>query len=209
MKKNNLVFLALLFVSALNFSACKNDASVSKTFKGKYNVKVTEINLKDMENASVQIKTELEKGKKELHEGLEKAQKELDGEVNVEIDGKKVDLKNLIGEVGQGLEKVMDGVGDIGNGLGSGISELLIKNTAFQVDFRDDGVLAIGSDNNKFNFSTKHLTWAVQDGRLIIKDKDKDKDKSNDDFSFELKAKNDKEWELVSDKISLSLSKTK
>jgi hypothetical protein len=205
MKKNCFLFVPLLFMSAFFFSSCKNDTSLSNTFKGKYNVKVSEINLKDLENASVQIKTELENGKKELHEGLEKAQKELDDEVNVEINGKKVDLKGLIGEVGQGLEKVMEGVGDIGNGLGGEISELLIKNTAFQVDFRDDGVLAIGSDNEKFNFSTKHLTWEVKDGKLIIKDKEK----SNEDFSFELKSKNDKEWELVNDKIKLFLSKTK
>jgi hypothetical protein len=99
----------------------------------------------------------------------------------------------------------MDGLGDMGNGLGKGISELLIKNTNFQVDFRDDGVLAIGSDNNKFNFSSKNLTWEVKDGKLIIKDKDK----SKEDFSFELTSKNDKEWELVSDKIKLSLNKIK
>jgi hypothetical protein len=158
-----------------------------------------------LEDASKQVKEEIEKGKIELHGDLEKAQAELDKEVNIEIDGKKVDLKEALGDMSQGLEKMMDGLGDLGNGLGSGISELLIKNTAFQVDFRDDGVLAIGSDNNKFNFSSKHLTWEVKDGKLIIKDKEK----SNDDFSFELKSKNDKEWELVSDKITLFLSKTK
>jgi hypothetical protein len=147
----------------------------------------------------------MEKGKVELHGDLEKAQAELDKEVNIEIDGKKVDLKEALGDMSQGLEKMMDGLGDMGNGLGKGITELLVKNTAFQVDFREDGVLAIGSDNNKFNFSSKHLTWAVQDGKLIIKDKEK----SDIDFSFELKPKNDKEWELVSDKISLVLSKAK
>jgi uncharacterized protein YlxP (DUF503 family) len=190
-------------MGTLAFTSCKNDASVSNSLKGKYNVKVSEINLKDLEDASKQVKEEIEKGKIELHGDLEKAQADLDKEVNIEIDGKKVDLKEALGDMSQGLEKMMDGLGDLGNGLGSGISELLIKNTAFQVDFRDDGVLAIGSDNNKFNFSSKHLTWEVKDGKLIIKDKEK----SNDDFSFELKPKNDKEWELVSDKITLFLSK--
>jgi hypothetical protein len=205
MKKNILTFLVLFLASVFALTSCKNDASLSSTFKGKYNVKVSEINLKELEEAAVQVKTDLAKGKQELREELEKAQKELDGEINVEVDGKKVDLKGLMGEVGQGLEKIMDGVGDIGNGLGSGISELLIKNTAFQVDFREDGVLAIGSDNDKFNFSTKHLTWEIKDGKLIIKDKDE----SKEDFSFELKPKNDKEWELVSDKIKLTLNKEK
>lgn len=108
-----------------------------------------------------------------------------------------------MGEVGQGLEKVMEGLGDMSNGLGKGITELVVKNTTFQVDFRDNGVLAIGSDNDKFNFSSKNLTWTIDNERLVIKDKDDNKE----DFSFELKAKNDKEWELVSDKITLSLSK--
>jgi uncharacterized protein YlxP (DUF503 family) len=203
MKKNSFVFSVLFLMGTLAFTSCKNDASVSNSLKGKYNVKVSEINLKDLEDASKQVKEEIEKGKIELHGDLEKAQADLDKEVNIEIDGKKVDLKEALGDMSQGLEKMMDGLGDLGNGLGSGISELLIKNTAFQVDFRDDGVLAIGSDNNKFNFSSKHLTWEVKDGKLIIKDKEK----SNDDFSFELKPKNDKEWELVSDKITLFLSK--
>jgi uncharacterized protein YlxP (DUF503 family) len=203
MKKNSFIISVLFLMGTLAFTSCKNDASVSNSLKGKYNVKVSEINLKDLEDASKQVKEEIEKGKIELHGDLEKAQADLDKEINIEIDGKKVDLKEALGDMSQGLEKMMDGLGDLGNGLGSGISELLIKNTAFQVDFRDDGVLAIGSDNNKFNFSSKHLTWEVKDGKLIIKDKEK----SNDDFSFELKPKNDKEWELVSDKITLFLSK--
>jgi hypothetical protein len=57
----------------------------------------------------------------------------------------------------------------MGNGFGKGISELLIKNTTFQVDFRDNGVLAIGSYNNSFNFSAKNLLWEIKDGKLIIK----------------------------------------
>jgi hypothetical protein len=205
MKKNNFVFSVLFLMGTLAFTSCKNDASVSNSLKGKYTVKVSEINLKDLEDASKQVKEEIEKGKIELHGDLEKAQAELDKEVNIEIVGKKVNLKEALGDMSQGLEKIMDGLGDMGNGLGSGISELLIKNTAFQVDFRDDGVLAIGSDNNKFNFSSKNLMWEVQDGKLIVKDKDKNKE----DFSFELKSKNDKEWELVSDKITLFLSKKK
>jgi hypothetical protein len=205
MKKNSLVFSALFLMSVVSFSSCKNDESLSNTFKGKYSVKVKDINLKDLEKASEQVKTELEKGKKELHENLNKAQEELDKEVNVEINGKKANLKELMGEMGQGLEKVMDGLGDMGSGLGKGISELVIKNTTFQVDFREDGVLAIGSDSNSFNFSAKNLTWHIKDGKLIIQDKDQ----KNDDFSFELKAKNDKEWELISDKISLLLNKVK
>jgi PBP1b-binding outer membrane lipoprotein LpoB len=204
MKKNSLVF-ALFLMGTLVFTSCKNDVSVSNSIKGKYNVKVSEINLKDLEDASKQVKEEIEKGKVELHGDLEKAQAELDKEVNIEIDGKKVDLKEALGDMSQGLEKMMDGLGDMGNGLGKGITELVIKNTNFQVDFREDGVLAIGSDNNKFNFSSKNLTWEIKDGKLIIKDKDK----SKEDFSFELKSKNDKEWELVSDKITLSLNKTK
>jgi hypothetical protein len=116
-----------------------------------------------------------------------------------------VDLKEAMGKMSDGLEKMMDGLGDMGNGLGKGITELIIKNTNFQVDFRDDGVLAIGSDNEKFNLSSKHLTWEVKDGKLIIHDKDKNKE----DFSFELKSKNDKEWELVNDKITLLLNKKK
>ena len=123
--------------------------------------------------------------------------------MNIEINGKKADLKELMGEVGQGLEKVMEGLGDMSNGLGKGITELVVKNTTFQVDFRDNGVLAIGSDNDKFNFSSKNLTWTIDNERLIIKDKDDNKE----DFSFELKAKSDKEWELIGDKITLSLSK--
>jgi hypothetical protein len=205
MKKNSLVFSVLFLMGVVSFSSCKNDESLSKTFKGKYSVKVKEINLKDLEKASVQMKTELEKGKKELHDNLEQAQEELDKEVNVEINGKKANLKELMGEMGQGLEKVMDGLGDMGNGLGKGISELVIKNTTFQVDFRDDGVLAIGSNSNSFNFSAKNLTWEIKDGKLIIQDKDQ----KNDDFSFELKAINDKEWELISDKMTLVLNKTK
>ena len=205
MKKNNLVSLLLLLMGVLAFSSCKNDASLSNIFKGKYSVKVKDINLKDLENASKQVKTELEKGKKELHDNLEHAQEELDKEVNVEIDGKKANLKELIGEMGQGLEKVMDGLGDMGNGLGKGISELVIKNTTFQVDFRDDGVLAIGSNSNSFNFSAKNLTWEIKDGKLIIQDKEQ----KNDNFSFELKAKNDKEWELISDKMTVVLNKAK
>jgi hypothetical protein len=205
MKNNCFVFSALFLMGALAFTSCKNDVSVSNSLKGKYNVKVSEINLKDLEDASKQIKEEMEKGKVELHGDLEKAQAELDKEVNIEIDGKKVDLKEALGDMSQGLEKMMDGLGDMGNGLGKGITELVIKNTNFQVDFRDDGVLAIGSDNKSFNVSSKHLTWEVKDGKLIIKDKDK----SKEDFSFELKAKNDKEWELISDKIKLSLNKTK
>ena len=205
MKKNSLVFSVLLLMSVLTFSSCKNDTSLSNTFKGKYNVKVSEINLKDLEDASKQAKEEIEKGKIELHGDLEKAQKELDGEVNVEIDGKKVDLKEAMGKMGEGLEKMMDGLGDMGDGFGKGISELLIKNTNFQVDFRDDGELAIGSDDNHFNFSSKKLSWEVKDGKLIIKDKDQNKE----DFSFELTSKNDKEWELVNDKITLLLNKTK
>jgi uncharacterized protein YlxP (DUF503 family) len=205
MKKNSLVFSVLLLMGVLVFSSCNNDASVSNTLKGKYNVKVSEINLKDLEDATKQAKEEIEKGKIELHGNLEKAQAELDKEVNIEIDGKKVDLKEAMGEMGQGLEKMMDGLGDMGNGIGKGITEMLVKNANFQVDFRDDGVLAIGSDNDKFNFSSKNLTWEVKDGKLIIHDKDK----SKEDFSFDLKSKNDKEWELVNDKIKLSLNKTK
>jgi uncharacterized protein YlxP (DUF503 family) len=205
MKKNSLIFSALFLVGALAFTSCKNDASVSNSIKGKYNVKVSEINLKDLEDASKQAKEEIEKGKIELHGNLEKAQAELDKEVNIEIDGKKVDLKEALGDMSQGLEKMMDGLGDMSNGLGKGITELVIKNANFQVDFREDGVLAIGSDSNKFNFSSKHLTWEVKDGKLIIKDKEK----NNDDFSFELKSKNDKEWELVNDKITFLLNKTK
>ena len=123
--------------------------------------------------------------------------------MNIEINGKKADLKELMGEVGQGLEKVMEGLGDMSNGLGKGITELVVKNTTFQVDFRDNGVLAIGSDNDKFNFSSKNLTWTIDNERLIIKDKDDNKE----DFSFELKTKSEKEWELIGDKITLSLSK--
>jgi hypothetical protein len=205
MKKNNFVYITLLFISALFFSACKNDESLSKTFKGRYTVKVTDINLKELEEASKQVKTELEKGKIELHGELEKAQAELDKEVNIEIDGKKANLKELIGEVGQGLEKVMDGFGDIGNGFGKGISEIIIKNTTFQVDFRDNGELAVGSDNEHFNFSSKKLTWEVKDGKLLIKDTDPKKD----NFSFDLKTKNEKEWELSSDKMTLVLNKIK
>ena len=203
MKKYSFVVMVLLVVGTLFIVSCKNDASLSHQIKGKYDVKVTDINLKDLEEASKQAKSELEKGKKELRENLEQAQADLDKEVNIEIDGKKADLKELMGEVGQGLEKVMDGLGDMSNGLGKGITELIVKNTTFQVDFRDNGVLAIGSDNDKFNFSSKNLTWAIDNERLVIKDKDDNKE----DFSFELKAKNDKEWALVGDKITLSLSK--
>jgi hypothetical protein len=56
MKKNNLGFMVLLLVSAFALSSCKNDKSLSNTFKGKYDVKVTEINLKDLKNASKQVK---------------------------------------------------------------------------------------------------------------------------------------------------------
>ena len=195
--------MVLLIVGTLFIFSCKNDASLSHQLKGRYDVKVTDINLTELEEASKQAKSELEKGKKELRENLEQAQADLDKEVNIEIDGKKADLKELMGEVGQGLEKVMDGLGDMSNGLGKGITELIVKNTTFQVDFRDNGVLAIGSDNDKFNFSSKNLTWAIDNERLVIKDKDDNKE----DFSFELKAKNDKEWALVGDKITLSLSK--
>jgi hypothetical protein len=203
MKKKSLVFMVLLLMSVFSFTSCKNDASLSNTFKGKYDVKVSDINLKELEQTSIQVKAELEKGKKELREGLENAQKELDGEVNVEIDGKKIDLKEYIGEMGQGLDKVLDGVSDISNGLGNGISELLIKNTNFQVDFREDGVLEIGSDKNTFNFSSKHLTWEVIDGKLIIKDKDENKE----NFSFDLKTENNKDWELIHEKIKVTLTK--
>lgn len=203
MKKNSFVVMLLLIVGTLFIFSCKNDASLSHQLKGRYDVKVTDINLTELEEASKQAKSELEKGKKELRENLEQAQADLDKEVNIEIDGKKADLKELMGEVGQGLEKVMDGLGDMSNGLGKGITELIVKNTTFQVDFRDNGVLAIGSDNDKFNFSSKNLTWAIDNERLVIKDKDDNKE----DFSFELKAKNDKEWALVGDKITLSLSK--
>jgi hypothetical protein len=205
MKKNNFIAIMLLFMGILSLSSCKNDASVSKTFAGKYTVKVTEINLKDLEKASEQMKTDLEKGKKELHDNLEKAQAELDKEVNIEIDGKKVDLKDALGEMGQGLEKVMDGFGDMGSGLGKGFTEMLIKNINFQVDFRDDGSLFIGSDNKNINFSAKKLTWEVNNGKLIVKNKDKE----DETFTFDLTAKSDKEWELVSDKISLVLNKLK
>ena len=203
MKKNSFVVMLLLIVGTLFIFSCKNDASLSHQLKGRYDVKVTDINLTELEEASKQAKSELEKGKKELRENLEQAQADLDKEVNIEIDGKKADLKELMGEVGQGLEKVMDGLGDMSNGLGKGITELIVKNTTFQVDFRDNGVLAIGSDNDKFNFSSKNLTWTIDNERLVIKDKDDNKE----DFSFELKAKNDKEWALVGDKITLSLSK--
>lgn len=203
MKKNSFVVMLLLIMSTLFIFSCKNDASLSQKLKGKYDVKVTDINLKELEEATKQAKSELEKGKKELRENLEQAQADIDKEVNIEINGKKADLKELMGEVGQGLEKVMDGLGDMGNGLGKGITELVVKNTTFQVDFRDNGVLAIGSDNDKFNFSSKNLTWTIDNERLIIKDKDDIKE----DFSFELKAKSDKEWELIGDKITLSLSK--
>ncbi len=99
----------------------------------------------------------------------------------------------------------MDGLGDMSNGLGKGITELVVKNTAFQVDFRDNGVLAIGSNNDRFNFSSKNLTWAIENGKLIIHDKDQ----SKEDFSFELKAKNEKEYELINDQITLVLIKLK
>jgi hypothetical protein len=147
----------------------------------------------------------LEKGKIELRGDLEKAQAELDKEVNIEIDGKKANLKELIGEVGQGLEKVMDGFGDISNGFGKGISEIIIKNTTFQVDFRDNGELAVSSDNQHFNFSSKKLTWEAKDGKLLIKGTGQNKD----NFSFDLKAKNDKEWELSSEQMTLVLNKIK
>lgn len=205
MKKNNFVVIVLFLMSALSISSCKNDSSLSTKLKGRYDLKVTDINLKELEEASKQAKSELEKGKKELRENLEKAQADIDKEVNIEIDGKKADLKELMGQVGQGLEKIMDGLGDMGSGLGKGISELVIKNTTFQVDFRDNGVLAIGSDNDKFNFSAKNLTWSIENGRLVIHDKDQNKE----DFSFELKAKNDKDWELIGDKMTVSLSKIK
>lgn len=205
MKKSKVLFIVQLLIIALAMTSCKSDASLSETLKGRYNVKVTDINLKDLEKASKEAKTELEKGKKELHDNLEKAQEELDKEVNVEINGKKASLKDVMGEVGQGLEKVMDGLGDMSNGLGKGITDLIVKNTTFQVDFRDNGVLAIGSDNDKFNFSSKNLTWLIKDGKLIIHDKED----NEEDFSFELKAKNEKEWELINDKIKLDLSKTK
>lgn len=205
MKKYSFVVIVLLVLSTLFIVSCKNDASLSHQLKGRYDVKVTDIDLKELEEASKEAKSELEKGKKELREELEKAQADIDKEVNIEINGKKADLKELMGEVGQGLEKVMDGLGDMGNGLGKGITELVVKNTTFEVDFRDNGVLAIGSDNDKFNFSSKNLTWTIENERLIIKDKDDNKE----DFSFELKAKSDKEWELISDKITLSLSKKK
>ena len=205
MKKYNFVVVVLLILSTLFIVSCKNDASLSHKLKGRYDVKVTDINLKDFEEASKQAKSELEKGKKELREELEKAQADIDKEVNIEINGKKADLKELMGEVGQGLEKVMEGLGDMGNGLGKGITELVVKNTTFQVDFRDNSFLAIGSDNDKFNFSSKNLTWTIENERLIIKDKEGNKE----DFSFELKAKSDKEWELISDKITLSLSKNR
>jgi hypothetical protein len=195
--------MGLLFISLLAFLSCKNDATLNNTFKGKYSVKVKEVNLKELEQASEQIKVDLEKGKKELKEGIEKAQTELDKDVNIEVDGKKVDLKEAMGELGKGLEKVMDGVGDIQNGIGKGITEVLIKNTKFEADFRDEGVLAIGTDNNKFNFSSKNLKWGIKDGKLIIQDADK----SKDNFSFDIKSKNEKEWELVSDKITLLLNK--
>lgn len=203
MKKNSLVFIMQLLIVALAMTSCKNDATVSKSLQGRYNVKVTAINLKELEEATKQAKVELEKGKIDMRGNLEKAQEELDKEVNIEINGKKADLKELIGEVGQGLEKALEGLGDMGSGLGKGISELVIKNTVFQVDFRENGVLALGSDNAKLNFSSKNLTWKIDNGRLIIKDKDENKEA----FSFELKGKNEKEWELVSDKISLVLNK--
>ena len=203
MKKNSFVVMVLLIVGTLFIFSCKNDASLSHQLKGRYDVKVTDIDLKELEEASKQAKSELEKGRKELREELEKAQADIDKEVNIEINGKKADLKELMGEVGQGLEKVMEGLGDMGNGLGKGITELVVKNTTFQVDFRDNGFLAIGSDNDKFNFSSKDLTWTIDNDRLIIKDKDDNKE----DFSFELKAKSEKEWELIGDKITLSLSK--
>jgi hypothetical protein len=49
----------------------------------------------------------------------------------------------------------------------------------------------------------KKLTWEVNNGKLIVKNKDK----NDETFTFDLKAKNDKEWELVSDKMTLGLSK--
>ncbi len=205
MKKNSFVFILQLLMVAFTISSCSNDASLTKTLQGKYRVKVTEINLKELEKASEQMKTELEKGKKELADNLEQAQKELDKDVNVEIDGKKMNLKDIIGEVGPGLEKVMEGLGDIGSGFGKGISEYLIKNTNFQVDFQDDGVLAVGSDNNTFNFSSKKLRWHIENGKLIIKDKDAGQ--NSETFSFDLKAKNDKEWELKNDKMSITLNR--
>jgi hypothetical protein len=205
MKKQTLVFgLQLLFIS-LVITSCKNDASLSDQLKGRYDVKVTDINLKELEEATKQAKSELENGKKELRENLEKAQAEIDKEVKIEINGKKADLKELVGEMGQGIEKVMERLSDMGSGFGKGITELLVKNTTFQVDFRDNGVLSIGSDNDRFNFSSKKLTWGIENNRLIIKDKDENKE----NFSFELKAKNDKEWELISDKLTLSLIKNK
>ncbi len=72
MKKNNFVVMVLFLISALSISSCKNDASLSSQLKGRYDVKVTDINLKELEEASKQAKSELEKGKTELRENLEK-----------------------------------------------------------------------------------------------------------------------------------------
>lgn len=74
MKKNSFVVMLLLILSTLFIFSCKNDASLSHQLKGRYDVKVTEIDLKDLEEASKEAKSELEKGKKELRENLEQAQ---------------------------------------------------------------------------------------------------------------------------------------
>jgi hypothetical protein len=208
MKKNNFDFFILLFIVVLTILSCKTDKTLSNTFKGKYTVRITSIDFKELEKASEQVQTELEKGKKELEENLEKAQKEIEDKAEITIDGKKADLNDLVGKMGDGLGKIMDGVSEIGSGLGDfgkNLTETIIKNTSFVADFQEDGTLTIGSNNDNMNFSSKDMKWTIEDGKLIVRDKDK----SNDSFSFELKPNSGGEWELVSDKISLVLRKAK
>jgi hypothetical protein len=208
MKKKNGLFTMSIWSIVLFLSACNSDKTMSNSFVGKYTVKVNSINLKELEAASEQVKEEVEKGKKELNESLEKAQKEIDGKVEIKIDGKDADLKEVMGKMGEGLGKMMEGIEEMGKNfgdIGKSISENIIKSATFSADFKEDGILVIGSDNNNFNFSSKNLMWKIENGKLIITDKDNKSENS----SFDLKAKNDKEWELVNDKISLQLSAKK
>jgi hypothetical protein len=193
MKKKNGLFIVSIWSIVLFLSACNSDKTISNSFVGKYTVKVNSINLKELEKASEQVKAEVKKGKKEM---------DVNGEIT--IDGKKMDLKEAMGKMGEGLGKMMEGIEEMGSGLGDlgkSITETIIKSATFSADFREDGVLAIGSDNSSFNFSAKALTWKIENEKLIITDKEK----NGEDFSFDLKAKNDKEWELVNDKITLRL----
>lgn len=198
--------LFLILTTALYTISCKSDKKLSQSFKGKYTVHVSQINLADLEKASKEVKKEIEKGKKELHDNLAKAQEEVDKEVDIEVNGKKADLKELMGELEKGLEKIIEGAGEVGEGFsnfGKKITENIVKNTTFQADFQENGKLSIGSDNNNINLHSKNLTWAIEDGKLIITDKEG----QNNNFSFDMKTKNDKEWELTNDKISLTLTK--